>query len=89
MRDEMNAGDAIDLARSAVMLTLTVGAPVLATALLVALVVSTLQAVMQVQEHTLSFVPKIAAVLLVAVLAGPWMAAKIMEFAQRMFGSLP
>ena len=85
----MQRAEAIDLARSAVMLTLTVGAPVLGTALIVALVVTALQAVMQVQEHTLSFVPKIVAVLLAAALSGPWMARKLMEFAQQMFGSLP
>lgn len=86
---EMDVGQAIDLGREAVMLTLIVGAPVLAASLIVATVVSTLQAVTQVQEYTLSFVPKIVAVLLVAVLAGPWMAERILEFASRMFGTLP
>ena len=85
----MNAGEAIDLGRSAVMLTLAVGMPLLAAALIVGLVVSTLQALTQIQEHTLSFVPKIIAVLLAALAAGPWITARILQFAQEMFGTLP
>jgi len=85
----MDTSQAVDLGRRAVMLTLTVGIPVLATALIVALVVSTLQAVTQIQEHTLSFVPKILGVCLAAVIAGPWMVARIVEFAKEMFGTLP
>ena len=85
----MNTSEAIDLGREAVMLTLTVGLPTLAAALIAALAVSTLQALTQIQDHTLSFVPKIVAVGLVAVAVGPWMAARLLEFAGRMFGTLP
>ena len=81
----MGSDQAIDLARQAVMLTLTVSLPLLGTALVVALIVSTLQAVTQVQEYTLSFVPKIVAVVLAAVIAGPWMIERIVEFAREMF----
>ena len=85
----MDTSQAVDLGRQAVMLTLTVGLPVLVTALIVGLVVSTLQAVTQIQEHTLSFVPKILCVCIAAVVAGPWMAGRIIEFAKEMFGTLP
>ena len=85
----MNAGEAIDLGREALMLTLTVSLPVLMTALIVGLVVAVFQAVTQIQEHTLSFVPKIAAVILVAAIAGPWMTQRLIEFALRMFGPMP
>ena len=71
------------------MLTLTVSLPVLITALGVGLIVAVLQAATQIQEHTLSFVPKIAAVLLVAAIAAPWMTERVIEFARRMFGTLP
>ena len=81
----METDQAIDLARQAVMLTLTVSLPLLGTALVVALIVSTLQAVTQVQEYTLSFVPKIVAVMIAAAIAGPWMIRRIVEFAQEMF----
>lgn len=70
-------------------LTLVLGAPVLLTGLVVALVVSLLQALTQVQEQTLSFVPKIAAMLLAVLAAGPWILTRLVEFAQRMFGTLP
>jgi flagellar biosynthetic protein FliQ len=85
----VDASEAIDLARRAVTLILLVGAPVLLTALVVGLVVSVLQAVTQVQEHTLSFVPKILAVLVAVALVGPWMLEKLIEFGREMFGRLP
>lgn len=71
------------------LLVLVVAAPVLGVGLAVALIVSILQAVTQVQEQTLSFVPKIAAMLLALVALGPWMMARIVEFGREMFGSLP
>jgi len=85
----MEGYEAIDLARRAVTLVLVVGAPVLATALIVGLIVSVLQAVTQVQEHTLSFVPKILAMLLAIAIVGPWMLQKLVEFGREMFGTLP
>lgn len=81
----METDQAVDLARQAVMLTLTVSAPLLGTALVVALIVSTLQAVTQVQEYTLSFVPKIVAVMIAAAIAGPWMIQRVVDFAREMF----
>ena len=85
----MDTGEAIDLARHAVMLVLVIGAPVLLTGLVVGLIVSILQAVTQVQEYTLSFVPKILAMLLAIALVGPWMLERLVEFSRRMFGQLP
>jgi flagellar biosynthetic protein FliQ len=85
----MDTAEAIDLGRRAITLILIVGAPVLLTALLVGLIVSVLQAVTQVQEHTLSFVPKILGVLVAMVLAGGWMLEKLLEFGREMFGRLP
>ena len=68
----MNASEAIDLGRQAVMLMLVVGAPVLLTGLAVALVVSLLQAATQVQEQMLSLLPKIVAMLLALVAVRIW-----------------
>ena len=85
----MNTGEAVDLLRQAVVLILILGAPVLTTALVVGLVVSVLQAATQVQEYTLSFVPKIVAMLLSLVVFGPWMLDRLVEFGRRMFGVLP
>jgi flagellar biosynthesis protein FliQ len=85
----MDANAAIDVGRHALVLTLMVSAPLLATALVVGFVVSLFQAVTQIQDHTLSFVPKIACVLLVALLMGPWIAGRLVEFAREMLGTLP
>ncbi|MCK4602362.1 MAG: flagellar biosynthesis protein FliQ [Phycisphaerae bacterium] len=85
----MDVDEAIDLARQAVMLMLILGAPVLLTGLIVGVVLSVLQAATQVQEQTLSFVPKIIAMLLVAVLVGPWMLQRLIEFSREVFSTLP
>lgn len=81
----MDAWNTIDWLREAFGLLLVVSLPVLATALVVGLVVSVLQAVTQVSDPTLSFVPKIIAVLLAVVITAPWMMDMIVEFSQRMF----
>jgi flagellar biosynthetic protein FliQ len=81
--------DAIDLARRAITLVLVAGAPVLATALIVGLIVSVVQAVTQIQDQTLTFVPKIIAVLVALAIVGPWMMEKLVEFGREMFGTLP
>ena len=85
----MDVGEATDLARQAVMLMLVLGAPILLTALVVGLIVSVLQAATQIQEQTLSLIPKIIAVLLAVVLAGPWILGRLVEFGRQMFGQLP
>ena len=74
------------LVREALMITLLVSAPILGAGLLVGLVISLLQAVTQVQEQTLAFVPKIVAMVLVAVLLLGWIGGQISVFDERMFG---
>jgi flagellar biosynthetic protein FliQ len=81
----VNADAVTDLARQALMQVLLIGAPVLAVGLLAGLVVGLLQAVTQVHDHTLSFVPKIVAMLIALVILGPWMMGQVTEFATRMF----
>lgn len=78
--------DNFALVREALMLTLLISAPILGIGLLVGLVISLLQAVTQVQEQTLAFVPKIIAMVLVAVLLLGWMGSQMSAFAERMFG---
>ena len=78
--------DNFALVREALMLTLLISAPVLGSGLLVGLVISRMQAVTQVQEQTLAFVPKIVAMVLVAVLLIGWMGSQMSAFAERMFG---
>ena len=85
----MDATEAVNLGRQAVMLMLVIAAPVLLTGFVVAMVTSLLQALTQVQEQTLSFIPKIVAMLLSAAIFGPWMLGRLLEFSQKMFGTLP
>ena len=72
----------LELGRKALWLVLVVSAPVVLTALGVGFLVSVLQAASQLQEFTLSFVPKILAVLLVLALVAPWMGEQLVRFAQ-------
>lgn len=77
--------EGIDAIRLALMYTLLLSAPILGAGLLVGLLVSLIQAVTQIQEQTLSFVPKIAAMLLVSIALLAWLMAKLADFAVEMF----
>ncbi len=81
----MEIGDALDLGRNALMMALMTAAPILVMGLVVGLVISLFQAVTQLQEQTLTFVPKIAAMVLAAVYFIPWIATRMLQFTQEMF----
>jgi flagellar biosynthetic protein FliQ len=78
-----------DITRQTLMVMLMLSIPVLVAGLAIGLVVSVMQAVTQIQEQTLSFVPKIIGMVIVAIVAMPWMLAKLMTFSAQMFGPLP
>jgi len=84
----ISVSEALDLARLALMMVLQMAAPILLVGMAVGLVISLLQAVTQIQEQTLSFVPKMLAMGLAAMLFLPWLATKMLEFARLMFGSI-
>jgi flagellar biosynthetic protein FliQ len=71
---------AIDLVRRAIWLAMTVAAPLLLVALLVGVVVSLIQAVTQIQEQTLTFIPKVVALGAVFLIALPWILTKLIEY---------
>jgi flagellar biosynthetic protein FliQ len=77
------------VAREGLYLTLLVSAPVLVVSMVVGLVVSVLQAATQVQEQTLSFVPKLIVAFVTLALLGPWMGAQLVRFTQTLFESFP
>jgi len=79
----------VDLARNAIMIALLIAGPMLVVALIVGLIISVLQAVTQIQEQTLSFVPKLVAVSLVFVLALPWVLQVLVRYTTELFRSLP
>ncbi len=84
----MTLGSAAAILRSAVMELGTIAAPILLVSLAVGLIVSILQAATSIQEPTLSFVPKIAAVLGLLLLLGPWLAASMVDYTRALFGSI-
>jgi flagellar biosynthesis protein FliQ len=79
----------VDLARNAIMLALLVSGPMLIVALLIGLCISVLQAVTQIQEQTLAFVPKLVGVSVVFLLALPWVLQLLVKYTTELFRSLP
>ncbi|MDY0055065.1 MAG: flagellar biosynthesis protein FliQ [Methyloversatilis sp.] len=79
----------VDIGRHAVEILLIISAPMLGAALVTGLVVSIFQAATQVNEMTLSFIPKLIAVFLVIVLAGPWMITLMTDYIRRLYTSIP
>jgi len=77
------------LGRDSLMMALMLGLPVLAACLLIGLVVSLFQAVTQINEMTLSFVPKLIGVGAVILILGPWMLEQIIRFTVRLMDLLP
>ena len=80
---------ALDLMRNAIMVALTVAAPLLITALLVGILVSLVQAVTQIQEQTLTFIPKLLAMAAVFLIMLPWSVARLVDFLVTLLRSLP
>ena len=80
---------AIDVARNAFMVALEIGGPLLASSLLVGMLVSVFQAVTQIIEQSLSFVPKILVIAGALALLGPWMATTLIAYMFSSFNSLP
>ena len=85
----MNPEYVIKLGQETMLLVLTIGGPILVVALVVGLAVSIFQAVTQVHEMTLTFIPKIVAVGGVILLTLPWMMQKIVDFTYRLISSIP
>lgn len=81
----LTVSQALDLARYTLMLVIQLAAPVLVTGMLVGLTISLIQAVTQIQEQTLSFVPKMLAMALAGIVFLPWISMKILTFAKMMF----
>lgn len=78
----------MQIAQSSVYTILIVAAPALGIAMLVGLLVSIFQATTQIQEQTLAFIPKIVAVFVTILVAGPWMLQTLLEFTMGIFGNL-
>jgi flagellar biosynthetic protein FliQ len=85
----VSIGFAVSLIRGGALQALMIAAPLLLVGLLVGLIVSIFQATTSIQEQTLTFVPKIAAILGALILFGPWIIVSMVQFTLRLFGRIP
>lgn len=85
----MNQDVVINIGMQAMQLAFKVAMPLLLAGLAVGLLVSIFQAVTQIQEQTLTFIPKIVAMGLVLVVAGPWMLSEVITYTQQLYSSIP
>ncbi len=85
----MDVDAAVEITRQAVMMALLVGAPVMVVALLVGLTISLLQAVTQLQDQTLSFVPKIMTMVATVLVLLPWLIGQMVEYTLELWRNIP
>jgi flagellar biosynthetic protein FliQ len=84
----MGIDNATDLLRDTLVLTLVIAAPMLVIGMIVGIIISLFQAVTQIQEQTLTFVPKITAMIAAAVVLMPWIGQKLLDYASMTFTHL-
>ena len=84
----MNQADALDLVQATIWTVIVASSPAIAAAMLVGVTIALLQALTQVQEITLTFIPKILAILLTASLTAPFMGAAIYSFAEQIWARI-
>ena len=80
----MNAAEALDVGREAILVTIEIGAPIMLVALVVGLTVALFQALTQIQELTLAFVPKILVIFISMFLFLPYMLSTLVSFTERL-----
>lgn len=85
----MSTDTAINLASKGLQVTLTIALPLLIVGLVVGVLISIVQAVTQIQEQTLSFVPKLLATAAVLVIGGPWMVDVLTQYTRELWTSIP
>jgi len=85
----MTPESVMTIGQQALEVTVLISAPLLLAALVVGLLVSIFQAATQINEMTLSFIPKLIVVFVVLVVAGPWMLGMMMDYTRRLFTSIP
>ena len=79
----------MNIGRQAIEMTLILSGPLLLSALVIGLIISIFQAATQINEQTLSFIPKLVGTFLVLILAGPWMLQMLVDYIRRLFESIP
>ncbi len=79
----------MNIGRQAIEMTLILSGPLLLAALVIGLIVSIFQAATQINEQTLSFIPKLVGTFIVLILTGPWMLQMMVDYIRRLFESIP
>lgn len=85
----MTPESVMSIGRHAIEITLMIAAPMLLTALVIGLIVSIFQAATQINEQTLSFIPKLVGIFVALVIAGPWMLSVMLDYMRGVFTSIP
>ena len=85
----MNPEDAIDLTRDALMTALLIGAPILLVGVVTGLLIGLLQALTQIQDQTIAFVPKIVAMIAAVAFCLPWIVQRMMEYSEGVIMDIP
>ena len=85
----MSPESVMTLGRQAMEVTIMVSAPMLLVALAIGLVVSIFQAATQINETTLSFIPKLVGIFVSLIIAGPWMLSVMLDYMRQMFAGIP
>jgi flagellar biosynthetic protein FliQ len=85
----MTSQSVLTIAQEALQVTVLVSAPLLLTALVVGLLVSVFQAATQINEMTLSFIPKLLSIFAALIVAGPWILTMLVDYMQRLYSSIP
>ena len=85
----MDAQDAVDLGRQAIVVSLLIGSPLLLVGMAVGLLIGLLQAVTQIQEQTIAFVPKLVVMVLTIALLAPWLINQMVQYSHDLLVSIP
>jgi len=85
----MNPQDAVDLGREALLTALIIGAPILLAGVAIGLLIGLIQALTQIQDQTISFVPKIVATVAVLAVCLPWLLQRMMEYSEDLIANIP
>ncbi len=85
----MDPQSAIDISRDALRITTLIAAPVLVSGVVVGLLIGLVQALTQIQEQTVAFVPKLAAMFLALAFSLPWVLGQLIDYTENLFASIP
>ena len=85
----MTPESVMTMGRTAMEVTLMVSAPLLLVALIIGLIISIFQAATQINEATLSFIPKLVGIFIALVVAGPWMLSTMLDYMRQVFTGIP